>query len=61
YIDIPMDENDKRYLTLNNHLEYENGDMKIDGIMYYNLPLRVAMKNAHHDEAGFWNKWAEDF
>ena len=61
YIDIPMDENDVRYLTLNNHLEYENGDMKIDGIMYYHVPLKIAMKNAHHDEPGFWDKWAEDF
>lgn len=61
YIDIPMDENDKRYLKLNEHLEYENGDMKISGIMYYHVPLKVAMKNAHHDEPGFWDKWAENF
>jgi len=23
------------------------------------LPLDVAMKNAEHDETGFWDKWAE--
>lgn len=61
YIDVPMDEKDQRYLKLNEYLEYENGDMKINGISYCYIPFCVAMKNAHHDEAGFWDKWAEDF
>jgi len=61
YIDVPMDEKDERYLKLNEHLEDEKGDVKIEGIGYYFLPLKVAMKNAHHDEPGFWEKWAEDF
>lgn len=26
----------------------------------YVLPLDVAMQNAHHDEEGFWEKWAEE-
>lgn len=61
YIDIPMDEKDERYLKLNEYLEDENGKMKIDSIGYYYIPLDVAMKNVHHDEPGFWDKWAEDF
>ncbi len=61
YIDVPMDEKDERYLKLNEYLEDENGDVKIEGIRYYFIPLKVAMKNAHHDEPGFWEKWAEDF
>lgn len=61
YIDVPMDENDERFLKLNEHLEYPNGEMKIEGIMYYHVPLIISMKNAHHDEPGFWEKWAENF
>jgi hypothetical protein len=61
YIDVPMDENDQRYQKLNNHLENQDGTMKIAGISYYYIPLKVAMKNAHHDEPGFWEKWAENF
>ena len=53
YIDIPMDENDEQYLKLKNHLEYEDGKMKIKGITFYVLSLSQAMKNAHHDEDGF--------
>ena len=61
YNDIPREKNDERYLNLNNHLEYPDGKMKIEGIEYYYLPLEAAMKNAHHDVPGFWEKWAEDF
>jgi len=61
YIDVPMDENNKQFQLLNSHLEYEDGTMKIKGLLYMYLPLEMAMKNAHHDEPGFWEKWAEDF
>jgi len=61
YIDVPMDEDDERYLKLNNYLEHPDGKRKIDSIGYYHLPLKLAMKNAHHDEPGFWEKWAENF
>ena len=61
YIDVPMDTNNPKFLLLNEHLENEDGSFKIEGIFYYYLPLEVAMKNAHHDEPGFWEKWAEDF
>ena len=61
YIDIPMDENNPKYKLLNNHLEYEDGSFKIEGIKYMYVPLEMAMKNAHHDKPGFWDEWAEDF
>lgn len=61
YIDIAMNENDPKYLQLNEHLENKDGSFKIDGMKYYYLPLKVAMQNAHHDEPRFWEKWAEDF
>lgn len=61
YIDVPFDENDPAYQKLVNHLEYPDGTMKIDGVLFGYYPLELAMKNAHHDEPGFWDKWAENF
>jgi hypothetical protein len=61
YIDVPMDEKDPKYQLLCEHLEYDDGSFKIEGVMFYYLPLEMAMKNAHHDEPGFWKRWAEEF
>ncbi|MFA5461165.1 MAG: hypothetical protein WC274_03695 [Sulfurimonas sp.] len=61
YIDLPMDETNEKYKLIDNHLTTEEDNFKIEGIEFYYLPLEVAMKNAHHDEPGFWDKWAEDF
>jgi hypothetical protein len=35
--------------------------MKLSGVLFYCLPLELPLKNAHYDEPGFWEKWAEDF
>ena len=61
FIDIPIDENNKKYKLLCKHLENPDGSMKIPGVNFWYLPLEVAMKNKHHDESGFWDKWAENF
>jgi len=61
YIDVPMDQNDPQYRLLCEHLEHPDGSMRIDGVRFCYLPLEVAMRNAHHDEPGFWDKWAEQF
>lgn len=61
YIDVPMDDNNSQYRLLNKHLEDEEGKMKINGVGHYYVPLEVAMKNKHHDEPGFWDRWAENF
>lgn len=61
YIDIPMDEQNLKYQFLNEHFENEDGSMKIESIGYSHLSYKVAMKNAHHDEPGFWDKRAEEF
>lgn len=61
YIDLVIDETDSKYELLCEHLENEDGSFKIKGIGFYLLPLKIAMKNAHHDEPGFWDKWAEEF
>ena len=61
YIDIPFDKNNEEYKNLNELLENPDGSMKIPGVNFWYLPLKVAMKNKHHDEPGFWDKWAENF
>ena len=61
YLDVVFDVNDETYKILSNFLENPDGTMKIPGVRFCYLPLKMAMKNAHHDEPGFWGKWAEDF
>lgn len=61
YIDVPFDTNDPVYQKLSNYLETPEGEMKLAGVKFCYLPLEMAMKNAHHDEPGFWEKWAENF
>lgn len=61
YIDVPFDTTDPVYQKLSDYLETPSGEMKFEGVKFCYLPLEMAMKNAHHDEPGFWEKWAEDF
>lgn len=61
YIDVPFDENNPTYQKVRDFLENPDGTMKIDGARFCYYTLELAMKNAHHDEPGFWEKWAEKF
>ena len=61
YIDVTYDENLPRYRTLRDYLEYPNGSIRHDGVRFYAMSLDHAMKNAEHDEPGFWERWAEGF
>ena len=61
YIDIPFDENNPQYQLARDYLENADGTMRDDNVRFYCLPLEVAMRNVHHDEPGFWDKWAETF
>lgn len=61
YIDVPFDENDQQYCKVRDYLENPDGSMRFKSVMFCYLPLEHAMRNAHHDEPGFWEKWAEDF
>lgn len=61
YIDVPYDEADPVYQKLCDHLELADGSMRFAGVRFYVVDLKFAMKNAHHDEPGFWEKWAESF
>jgi hypothetical protein len=60
YVDVIKSDNPK-YNLMCEYLENEDGSFKKEGVAFYYLPLEIAMKNAHHDEPGFWEKWAENF
>ena len=61
YIDVPFDESNPEYQKVRDYLENADGSMKMSGAKFCYLPLEMAMKNAHHDEPGFWNQWSKNF
>lgn len=61
YIDVTFDQTDPVYQKLADYLETPDGEMKLPGVEFCYLPLEIAMKNVHHDEPGFWDRWAEKF
>lgn len=61
YLDIPYDDNDPLYVLVRDYLENPDGSMRFETVSFWILPLEKAMENAHHDEPGFWEKWAENF
>jgi hypothetical protein len=61
YLDVPFDKDLPLYQTLETYLEHPDGSMRFENVRFYALRLEVAMRNAHHDEPDFWEKWAEDF
>jgi hypothetical protein len=61
YVDVPYDTNEPLYQKLASYLENEDGTMKIKDVGFYLISLADAMKNAHHDEPGFWEDWAAHF
>ena len=61
YLDVPFDRADPVYQELSQHLENPDETHKIPGVTFCYVSLKNAMHNAHHDEPGFWEKWAENF
>lgn len=61
YVDVPYGEGNADFKKLSAYLEHEDGTMRWPEVAFCYLTLDTAMKNAHHDEPGFWEKWAEDF
>ncbi len=61
YLDVSLNIQDPTYKKLSRYLETPEGKMKLAGVKFQYLPLEMAMKNAHHDEPGFWEHWAENF
>jgi hypothetical protein len=61
WIDVPYDEALPEYRLLRDYLENPDGTMRHDGVRFHAMPLDYAMRNAEHDEPGFWERWAEEF
>jgi hypothetical protein len=61
YIDVPYDTDNAAYLALEAFLEYPDGSLRTPHMRFLVISLDDAQKNAHHDEPGFWARWAEDF
>jgi hypothetical protein len=61
YVDVPYDTADPAYQMLQTYLENQDGTMRHPMVKFEYCPLELAMKNAHHDEPGFWERWAENF
>jgi hypothetical protein len=61
YLDVPYDEALAEYRMLRDFLEHPDGTMRQRGVRFYAMPLEFAMRNAEHDEPGYWERWAEVF
>ncbi|MEI7839032.1 MAG: hypothetical protein WCJ11_00855 [Methylococcaceae bacterium] len=61
YIDVPYDENLPIYQILQEYLEFSDGSIRFPSVKFLCLTLECCMQNAHHDELGFWEKWADNF
>lgn len=61
YIDVPYDSSDPSYRALEAFLEYPDGSLRMPHMRFLVIGLDDAQKNAHHDEPGFWERWAERF
>lgn len=61
YIDVPYDEKNPQYQLVRDRIENPDGTMRDhDHIRWYYLPLEHAMKNAHQDEPGYWERVGEN-
>ncbi|HIE5944240.1 MULTISPECIES: hypothetical protein [Burkholderia] len=61
FIDVPFDEADAQYRKVQEFLEYPDGATRFDDVRFYIVTLQLALQNAHHDEPGFWDRWADSF
>ena len=61
YVDVPWDEDDPQFVKFQERLETSDGTPRNPQVKIWACSLEDAMKNAHHDEPGFWEKWAETF
>lgn len=59
YVDVPFDPGDSDFRKLQGYLENPDGTMRSASVILMCLRLEDAMKNAHHDEPGFWERWGD--
>ncbi|WP_038250923.1 hypothetical protein [Ghiorsea bivora] len=55
YVDVEFDDANETYKLLNNYLEDECGKPRIHNVLFWYYKLELAMKNAKHDEPGYWD------
>ena len=61
YIDLPVDENSPAFQAITMFLDKTHGRARLNEVKLMRCKLADAMKNAAHDEPGFWERWAETF
>jgi hypothetical protein len=61
YLEVPYDESLPGYRSLRDYLEHPDGTMRHPGVRFCAMPLDYALRNAEHDEPGYWERWAEGF
>lgn len=61
YVDVPFDVENSNYQKLVDYLENDDGTPRLHTVGLFYVPLSVSLRNAHHDEPGFWEDWAEHF
>lgn len=61
YIDVPYDNADQEFQKVCTFLENPANNELFKGARFCFLTLAQAMKNSHHDEPGFWDRWDIDF
>src|SRR6266508_3024424 len=59
FIDVPTALDDAQYRKVCGFCEFPDGTPRHSDFRLYLLPLTTAMKSAHHDEPGFWERMAE--
>lgn len=60
YVDVAFETSNAQFQKLQTYLENPDGTMRHPSVTFEYYPLAMAMRNAHHDEPGFWDRWAED-
>ncbi|MGY8524946.1 hypothetical protein [Paracidovorax citrulli] len=61
YIDTPFDRDNPAYQKLEQYLENPDGTLRLPKMRFWALEIGLAMRTAHHDVPGYWEKWAEHF
>ncbi len=60
YLDVPFDIADPRFQLLSLHLEDEEGNMKIDGVLFFTLSLELALEVDAERNGAIFDDFVED-
>lgn len=61
YIDVPYVAGGEAYRVVQAFLEFPDGTLRFSAIRFWVVSLELAMKNTHHDEPRFWERWSDNF